>query len=298
MKLLRKARGFSQAQAMPKGMSKYTYSKFENDRQSLKAEQIFEILDNIQVTYQEFYTLLNRKNSILLQRELLISFASDPTEKENKKGILNIYNTLNNSENLKEVEFAMLLDIKGLFSSYIKEIPKIDSKDLKQIKKIISKKKYFTFYDYKLVSNHIMNFSKKDIEFFVETMFPVENIHLRDIETRNVISQFFVNLVTKFMYSNDRSEAKKYLNLARENNKEYRNYYFSIQIQYFEYIVAYLETSEPDYLTKANYLMKAVEDIGDINTAKTMRLEYKELLKEEKIDMPIGSFPTVITKDS
>ncbi|GGD02690.1 hypothetical protein [Enterococcus wangshanyuanii] len=143
-----------------------------------------------------------------------------------------------------------------------------------------------------------MNFSKKDIEFFVETMFPVENIHLRDIETRNVISQFFVNLVTKFMYSNDRSEAKKYLNLARENNKEYRNYYFSIQIQYFEYIVAYLETSEPDYLTKADYLMKAVEDIGDVNTAKTMRLEFKELLKEEKIDIPIGSFPTVITKDS
>ncbi|MET3564154.1 transcriptional regulator with XRE-family HTH domain [Enterococcus rotai] len=298
MKFLRKARGFSQEQAMPKGMTKFSYSKFENDKQSLKAEQIFEILDNIQVTYQEFYTLLNRKNPLNILREKLISYASDPEKIENKTGIIEIFNTLNNKNNLSETEFSTLLDIKGLFGNKFNEIPQIDKNDLKKVKTIINRKKYFTYYDYKLVSNHIMNFDRKDISFFIEAMTPVENIYLRDIETKRVIEQLYINIVTKFMYNNNLNEAKKYLVMAKESNENLKNYYFSIQIQYFDYTLKYLETSETEYLTKLDYLLKIVSDIGDKSAAAIMKEELKVYLEGQSVDVPIGDFPTVLAKDN
>lgn len=297
IKFLRIERGFSQKEVLPRGVPISTYSKFEHDKQSLKAEHIFQILDNLQITYEEFTLLLNRETDASILKNSILSCVHNINDYETHKKLLDIYQSLKNKPTLAQYEFSALLNIKEFFASTITEIEPITTDDLKRIKELILTRNYLGFRDYQLLSNHIMNFSDSDVDIFIRTIFPIDNFHQKSPETRSIIFQFFINLLTKELYANNLNRACHFLRLVKELHIRNENYYFGLQILYFESMINYLLTGESENLSKINETLKIISYMGDTEAVQLMQQETKHFLKDQRTAIDIGTYPMLVIKD-
>lgn len=298
IKFLRLERGFSQKDILPKGVTSPAYSKFENNKQSLKAEHIFEILDNMEITYQEFTLLLNRKTERAILQDTLIACANNLDDPIKKKELITIYDELQNKTNLAHYEFSALLNIKEFFNRSISEIEPISLDELNKIKKIILSRHYHGYRDYHLLSNHIMNYSNQDVDLFIDTLFPITNFSDKSVETQGVIIQLFVNLMTKELYANELDRATKFYNISRGLDINKENYYLGIQLLYFDSIIKYLRHGQTADLEKINDVIKIIAYMGDHQTAKEMQKEVKVFLQNKEIKISTGRYPMLLIKNT
>ncbi|MBL1227047.1 helix-turn-helix domain-containing protein [Enterococcus sp. BWR-S5] len=290
IKRLRIERGFTQVQIKPQHITQSRYSKFEKGETSLSFEDIYEVLTNLQVTMQEFEFFLEPEEfGPIKYRKKLFAYFADPENPENIAVVTQMYQELQEKRSKGDIhptELMVLFDLKLVCHKIVDQIEEMQEDDLYLIKEMILSRQYHSYYDLKLLSNHIAHFDKKDIETFVKCIFPIPDVATREADTKTIISYFFINIVTKFCYLQEWEDVKYYIKQGHEYCTFGPNYYLKTTLKYYEYLSDYFLTKDFNYLHKATNILSCMLEIGDDKAYKALSDEFNFLMKQEGIDLP------------
>lgn len=287
LKFFRKKKKIKQKDMLNKG--RLGYQRIESGTTKLFFYEFIEILMTLEMTANEFFSAANTHDNhyILEIDEQFFLCTKDPNNLLEKRKLLEGYNHLKSLENKTTIELTVFCDIKHIFHEYWEEVEAISTTDLLDIQNKIAEKEYFTYYDYRMVSNAIRHFSKNEFPFFFGKMYPLQDIDKRDNRTLSVAYLIFPNIITSLIKQKEYQEASYYIGLAQQQNVNIRNYYFHLSINYLNNLNELLQLKKEDYLTspyleKINHFIALIESMGDSEYALRVKQEVNQLVFNEQ----------------
>ncbi|WP_339099658.1 helix-turn-helix transcriptional regulator [Candidatus Enterococcus lemimoniae] len=286
LKFIRISKKIKQRDMLPSTADHQIYNRIETGRRKISVDELFEALNTLQVTPSEFFTLVTnyKENQIKTIDSHLSSYSRKKFEldDEDKAQLLNDYFYLNNIETKTVSELCLFCDIKALCHNIVVEIEPISKYDLHLIFTMIKNRKngYYTYYEYRLVSNTIILFPQEKISFLLDKMFPIENLETRDEKVINIASLAFNNAVTASLHERDYKQALYYIKLGKQQQINPRNFLFYFSLGYLEDLLNYLVTGNITYLNKVYTFIVLLENTNDSDFAEILKDEVKKLAFE------------------
>lgn len=292
LKFIRISKKIKQRDMLPSTADHQIYNRIETGRRKISVDELFEALNTLQVTPSEFFTLVSdyQGNQIKTIDSHLSSYSRKKfkLDDEDKAQLLNDYFYLNTIETKTVSELCLFCDIKALCHNIVVEIEPISKYDLHLIFTMIKNRKngYYTYYEYRLVSNTIILFPQEKISFLLDKMFPIENLETRDEKVINIASLAFINAVTASLHERDYKQALYYIKLGKQQQINPRNFLFYFSLGYLEDLLNYLVTGNITYLNKVYTFIVLLENTNDSDFAEILKDEVKKLAFETQRKTP------------
>ena len=287
LKQVRLDTGLKQKDARKGVMSDVSYSKMENGRKSVSFDEIVLILDNLQVSLEEFLSMYVQPILSESARIKLFNFYNQlPSEEALQQIFLMFDDLFERYPNISSDELGVYFDIKAIFhKKYPDKIPPIlHSEQQYVIKRIQSKAKNKLFLtDYKIVAQTINDLSVKEMKKIFDSVFPISSDTYLTIRSRQHISNIFLNSITPMLKEKEYDWVGQLLNIAEEHRFIYQDsYYYLSQITYLKNVYSFFSQNDMLGLQKAYAIIESIELIGEMNTAENMRKELQELIENKR----------------
>lgn len=286
LKQVRVDTGFKQKDARKGVMSDVSYSKMENGKKSVSFDEIILILDNLQVSLEEFLTMYVQPILSESTRVKLFNYYNQLPSEEALESIFLMFEDL--SERYPDIssdELGVYFDIKAIFHrEYSDKIPPIlHSEQQYVIKRLKNKAKHKLFLtDYKIVAQTINDLSVEEMKEVIDVVFPIASDTYLPIRSRQHISNIFMNSITPMLKEKEYVWVSELLNIAEDHKFIFQDsYYYLAQFSYLKNIFLFFSEKDMLGLQKAYAIIEAIELIGESDTASAMRKELQELLEGE-----------------
>lgn len=296
LKVIRKNKGLAQKDVTTRYIDRSAYSRLETGSRDMKLGELREILEKLSVNGSEFVPLTSIDKDQNYFREIYYYCAKHPNNKATKKKLLNYFEKLVKIGKMSYRQFCNYLSIKVYFQNHWEEIEGISDSEVMQVYNILSKKSYYYQYDYIMLTNLMLYFSKKQADLLIMKAIPIKDEEKRDYTTKNFAYNSILNLITIRIYDSDFESAEKYIKLAKKQDKNSRNYNYRINLEYLENLYKFLVSGEPVAYNNMLTLIETFKVIGDYEHSEQLNIELKMLtqhkvisnFKNGKPEFPVG----------
>lgn len=284
LRQVRLDRGVKQKQARKDIMSEVSYSKMEHGKKSVNMEEMIKILNNLQVTMEEFVIMYLQPSLAESARVKLQRLYSQLPSEESWKVIVTMYQSFENRfEELSADELGVYFDIKALFHrEHPEQIPPVTHIEQQQvIKRIMERSKHRLFLeDYRLVAQTILDMNFEDMKEVIHCVFPIDkNVYLTD-RSKQHISNILLNSITPSLKAKQYEWAKELLDIAHEHKFIYEGlYYYLMQLTYLDNVYLFLAEKDMKALSNVFAILDAIKLIGEEHTAELLKKELNDLMK-------------------
>lgn len=246
------------------------------------------INDLIDRSIDTFSTKFEAKNKeFLLTTSILSEYETENVElKDNEidtylKAMDNLYLSILTEKDQYSNYFNLYLLLKYSFHDTSNTILPVEKTDITILKKIFKNKKIYGTYDYKAFANIIVSQSvtKKDIEYFVNYLFPIE-----DCPSREIVESAYIalgNITTKMIRSNEYELASHYLELFNSELLINSSYYHRLYYMHDYYLLEFLKSK----FENADALAKSLQFIDIIELCEPPESSLGARLRESTVNI-------------
>ncbi|WP_207695551.1 hypothetical protein DOK67_0002158 [Enterococcus sp. DIV0212c] len=294
LRFFRKKLHLTQKEMLDNHLDPSSYSRIEHGKQIIRIDTLAEVLNKLSLSPEEFFSRVSLDKEQKKFRALFYYCAEHLNNKSTKQKLIDYYQELAKFQyNLKERSNYIV--IKVYFSQFWEEIPPLTEKEIKEIIDYLLKKDYYQQYDYLILSNTVRFFNEKQQDLILMRAIPIADEDLRDATTKNFAYNTITNLITSRIHAKDYVGARKYLAIAKKQDKDGKNYNYRMNLQYLNNLLEYLLTGEHQYMEYIYDFIKLLENIGDVHQAKILKKEVTYLTHSNftvtnKNDFPTGLF--------
>ncbi|WP_206912196.1 hypothetical protein IGL98_001314 [Enterococcus sp. DIV0840] len=295
LRFFRKKLHLTQKEMLDNHLDPSSYSRIEHGKQIIRIDMLAEVLKKLSLSPEEFFSRVSLDAEQKKFRELFYYCAEHLDNQTTKQKLIDYYLKLAKFQhNLKE--FSNYIVIKVYFSQFWKEIDSITDEEVQEIFDYLLKKDYYQQYDYLILANTIRFFSTKQQDLVLFRALPIVDESLRDPLTINFAYNMLTNLISSRIHDKDYDGAKKYLAIAKKQDKAGKNYNFRMTLQYLNNLLEYLVTGEHQYMEYIYDFIKLLENIGDIQQADTLKKEVTYLTHSNFASIGKNDFPNGLFK--
>lgn len=292
LKLFRKQLGFAQKEILT-DLDPSVYSRIENGKQELKITDLKKIMNTLSLLPEEVFTLAPLDLEQRIFKKLYSYCAQNIQDKAAKQDLVNYYIELS-SKNKNLRELSNYFAIKSYFSQLWDEIDGVSQEELEHIYFLLSNKKYYQHYDYIIIRNAMKFFEKEKADALIQRIF------LPETKPKTVINDSFyyilLNAITSRVYEKEYTLARKYIYLAKKNDKEGKDFHYQTHLKYLENLLDYITIGDYQYIQRIHEYIHLLKDIGDTILAGQISIDVKLVLDNEKRHIDKNDFPVILIK--
>ena len=276
-------------------LSKSSYSRIETDTQPLFVQSLSGELNNLSISGEEFLIYSNIDNEQNHFLKLFNDCQNNLNSSACKEKLLAYYSSLKQKDAMTLREKSNYITIKCSFANLWTEIDRVAIDEVADYYYHLKNRQVYTQYDYSLFRNMTLYFTDTQVKELVYKMFPLSNENKSNVIVLNYVSHIFQNLITFRIYERDFDSAIKYLELAQIQKIEKTNYYYWLNINYLEELIAFVKEGNFNSFDKIRHYINVIEDLGHEEQAVMLKNEVTRLMNGEKIK-PQEDIPVVATK--
>lgn len=272
LKIIRENKGLSQREFAKNIVSPSFYSKVESGQSQISASLLFKILEEANVTVQEFYYIKkNYKNEkqVATLRDIRIHFS---------KGDIAALEVLYKKMKETSSDENILLVIENL-KKHIKNVP-FNQSSLKVLEKHLLDIPGWGHYEFQL-------FSLCSYFFDADTLILLSNNVVRNIEKYKEFVNYeqdfliiLINLVKSLVKENNIEYAHYYLQLAKSHQQNPLFVYERLLISFFDFVLS-LEVNPIRNEKEAHYIIGVFKSLDMINIANHLEAILLEQLSKQ-----------------
>lgn len=281
LKKLRKLRGLNQKECCQGIISRHTYSRIERNQTNLHFYILSELLERLNVSFDDFLFFKNKKTGISFSRRKLSCLTSEILQDTN---LLELYSYFRKNKNTNIENFHHYLLCKQKIEELdFDTIEKINSKDLNNLQNYITKLKFFSILDLTLISD-MCDYLTYDV---------MKNISLKivkqikDLKNYSDVSPSYQQVVHLTLYTftsvalknEDYNFVKYLLKLTKDFLTHFPNHYFLIFLQFNTHTLNYKLTTNNYYLSKLFLLKDYMKEIEDYQSVDKIENQIKLLIQ-------------------
>lgn len=292
LRFLRKKSKFAQKELLPE-LDASVYSRIEGGKQGIRLDDLKKIINNLSISAEEIFSLapINEEQTKYLK---LFYFCSRHLQHQTaKEKMMTYYKKLENKhKNLREL--SNYVAIKSYFAPLWEEIEGFTKKETEELYQSLISKTYYQLYDYKIMTNTVRFFDKKQIDALMVKVFRI--FKNTEVEYQsNPVGELVLNVITFQIYERDYAGARHYISLARKYDATLQNFYYRMNLKYFENLLNYLETGKYHYLRRIYEYIALLKDVDDplaIQIETEVELVIHGILdRTSQNKVPIGVYP-------
>lgn len=277
LRFIRTKKNLTQKEILPDHIDPSAYSRVEAQKRPIRINDLQEILANLSITPEEFFSLSALDQEQQQFRHLFYYCGNHLENKAKKIKLLSYYFELDKKKAKDLRETSNYIAIKNYFSPHWKEIEAISTKEANSIFNQLNQKRFYFQYDYILLSNLVTYFSPTQSDLLISKAYPIELEDDRDYITKKFAYNTLLNLISIRLHEEDHEKAKKYIKIAQRQDKNATNYSFRMNLKYLENLTNYLISGETVYMKQVYNFIENIEDIGDFSYAESVKEEVKKL---------------------
>lgn len=276
LRFYRKKLGFTQKEILP-DVDPSVYSRIESGKQELKINDLKTILNSMSISPKEVFsiTALDEEQQ---KFKILFHFCVKNLGDQDKKQLLIGYYHKISSKNKNLRELSNYIAIKSYFVRFWDEINEITSEELDYIYSLIMNKNYHQHYDFVLIRNIIRFLDKNKADLIIARFFPTNQKQLEEPLVKDSMYYILINAISTRICEKDYDEARRYIHLAKMQDKERKNLNYRINLKYLENLLDYITIGDYQYMESIQEYIHILKDIGDSFTAEQIKTEVKDVL--------------------
>ncbi|MFD2305960.1 helix-turn-helix domain-containing protein [Enterococcus termitis] len=275
-----------------------TYSKIESGKRSLKVTELEEILGQVSINTEEFFSFTTFNKEQQDFREYFYYCGAHLENQTTKQKLLTYFFSLKNKEKKTLRELSNYIAIKNFFYAHWEEVDQITQTEVNDIFESLLKKSFYLQYDYVITANLIRFFTAKQADLLIARLFPIKYEEQRDFTTKKFAYNILINLISLKLYAQDYEGAEKYIKLAKKQDKQSENYSFKLNLQYLSNLLNYIIEGEPTYMERIYDFIHLLENTGDTLQAEQVKKEVKILTHEKDGEKLLNSYSVGLLKET
>ncbi|OJG90201.1 hypothetical protein RV15_GL001465 [Enterococcus silesiacus] len=275
-----------------------TYSKIESGKRALKVNELEEILNQTSISVDEFFSFTTFDKQQQDFRETFYYCGAHLENKSTKQKLLNYYYSLKDKDKKTLRELSNYIGIKNFFNAHWEEVDPVTFEEITDIFQDLMNKSFYIQYDYIITANLTRFFNTKQADLVLARMFPIKYEEQRDFTTKKFAYNILINLISKRLYEKDYESAKKYIKLAKKQDKQNENYSFKLNLQYLTNLLNYIIEGELVYIERVYDFIHLLENTGDTLQAEQVKKEVKILIHEKDSEKMLQSYAVGLLKES
>ncbi|MBO0422731.1 helix-turn-helix domain-containing protein [Enterococcus plantarum] len=279
------------------GKSRYSYSRIEKGDTKINLEDLTQILDNLEISFNEYLMFANYGDPLPEYRRLLNRCVSSPDNSFYKSELLAKYYIPKNIKQKNKLERLFLVGIVGNFSSRWEEVKPLTSDKIIYIFDKLINQSFYSEYDYLIAINLIPMLSIDMLDSLVNALYPIQYKEQRETDLIQKFYLMIMNIVSFAIYNLDYKKALYYINLIENDINVEENYYLKISILYHKNVVLRFLKKDTFYIEKARQVIKLVYDLGDNSLAQAYEKELNELIEDPSYYLNNFKYPTVAPRN-
>lgn len=253
------------------------YSRIENGKQDIKISDLTSILDQLSISPEEFFLYSSIDEEQKRFRSLFQYCANHLNNQSKKNELCRYYNKLKDNSQKTLKELSNYIAIKMFFSQHWVEIEAVTPTEANDIFNYLNQKHYYLQYDYALMSNTIFLMTDEQSDHLIDKVIPIEDEENRNTTTKQFAYNLITNLITLKLFNKDYEKAKKYLILAKKQNKEKQDYKYRMEVEYLNNLCSYLTKGNYQYIRKVYDYIHFLNDLGENQRSKLIEKEVEIL---------------------
>ncbi|MGL4697641.1 helix-turn-helix domain-containing protein [Enterococcus larvae] len=253
------------------------YSRIENGKQDIKISDLTSILDQLSISPEEFFLYSSIDEEQKRFRSLFQYCANHLNNQSKKNELCRYYNKLKDNSQKTLKELSNYIAIKMFFSQHWVEIEAVTPTEANDIFNYLNQKHYYLQYDYALMSNTIFLMTDEQSDHLINKVIPIEDEENRNTTTKQFAYNLITNLITLKLFNKDYEKAKKYLILAKKQNKEKQDYKYRMEVEYLNNLCSYLTKGNYQYIRKVYDYIHFLNDLGENQRSKLIEKEVEIL---------------------
>lgn len=293
LRVLRKKIGFTQKEILT-DVDPSVYSRIESGKQELKVNDLKKIMDTLSLSPKEIFSNAPLDEEQHYYRTLFSYCAEHLEDKNKKKELLDYYFELSEkNKNLREL--SNYFSIKNFFSQKWAEINPITPEELEGVYQVLAHKEYFQHYDYIIIRTAVRFLEKEKTDLLIKKIFLSPKMQAPLVNDSSYY--ILINAATARIYEKDYYLARKYIQIAKKQDKKRKNLNYRINLKYLENLLDYLTIGDYQYMQRIQEYIHLVKDIGDIDLARQISTDIKIILNDIPNTLDKNSLPIVLIKE-
>lgn len=294
LRFFRKKLNFTQKEILP-DVDPSVYSRIESGKQELKINDLKRILDSLSLLPEEVFSMAPLSKDQQKFHFLFTNCAENLHGENRKDDLINYYHEL--SDKNKDLrELSNYFAIKSYFAQVWSEVDEIGVEELDNIFTMLSNKEYYQHYDYIIIRNAMRILEKEKADILIKKIFSTKKNKLETEPMDDAFYYILLNATTTRIYEKDYTSAKKYIHLAKMQDKERKNINYRIHLKYLENLLDYITIGDYQYIQRIQEYIHLLKDIGDLVLANQISTDVKLVLDgiDEHIDKK--DYPVIFVK--
>ncbi len=292
LKLFRKQMDFTQKEILT-NFDPSVYSRIENGKQELKITDLKKIINVLSLLPEEVFAMAPLDIEQQEFKTLYLYCVQNLQDEIAKQELVNYFKELSNkNKNLREL--SNYFAIQCYFSQLWDEIDEVKLEELENIYSLMSGKKDYQHYDYIIIRNAMKFLKKEKADVLIQKIFLTEV--QQTIKVNDSFYYILLNAITSRIYEKEYYLARKYIYLAKKNDKERKDFHYQTHLKYLENLLDYVTIGDYQYIQRIQEYIHLLKDIGDIDLADQISTDVKLVLAgmDEHIDKK--DFPVIFVK--
>lgn len=293
LKIFRKNFGFTQKEILT-DVDPSVYSRIESGKQDLKVNDLKKIMNTLSLSPEEVFSKAPWDEEQRYYQALFAYCTENLQNQSRKKELVAHYVKLSKkSKSLRE--FSNYFAIKSYFSQKWSEIDSVTPKEVKDLYQLLVNKEYYQHYDYILTRNVMRFLEKEQADLLIKQIF----LSSKGQSTPMNDSQYYIliNAATSRIYEKEYLLARKYVQMAKKQDKQRKNLNYRINLKYLENLLDYLTIGDYQYMQRIQEYIHLAKDIGDIDLAQQISNDIKLVLNGISNTLDKNHLPIVLAKE-
>lgn len=294
LRFFRRKLNFTQKEILP-DVDPSVYSRIESGKQELKINDLKRILNSLSLLPEEIFAMASLNEEQKKFHSLFNSCAENILDENRKQDLIKCYFKLSKrNKNLREL--SNYFAIKSYFAQLWNEIDEIGSEELDNIYTMLLNKDFYQHYDYIIIRNAMRVLEKEKAEILITKIFLPERTKLQSETVDDAFYYILLNATTTRIYEKEYTIARKYIHLAKMQDKELKNINYRLHLKYLENLLDYITIGDYQYIQRIQEYIHLLKDIGDIILASKISEDVKLVLDDIEEDDSGKDFPVVFVK--
>lgn len=276
LRFFRKKLGFTQKEILP-DLDPSVYSRIESGKQELKINDLKTILNSMSLSPKEVFSITSLDEEQRKFKTLFYFCVQNLDDQIQKKCLINYYHKIS-SKNKNLRELSNYIAVKSYFVHFWDEIDEITPEELDYTYSLVMNKNYHQHYDFVLIRNTIRLLDKGRTDLIISKFFLTNQGQPDKPAVNDSVYYILINAISTRIYEKDYDEARRYIQLAKRQDKERKNLNYRINLKYLENLLDYITVGDYQYMERIQEYIHILKDIGDSFTAEQIKTEVKEVL--------------------
>ncbi|OJG93535.1 hypothetical protein RV15_GL000137 [Enterococcus silesiacus] len=253
------------------------------------------ILNSLSLLPEEVFTIAPLNEDQQKFHILFSNCAEDLRGENRKEELINYYLELSN-KNKDLRELSNYFAIKSYFAQLWDEVDEVSEDELNDIFTMVVNKDYYQHYDYIIIRNAMRILEKEKADILIEKIFLTKKNKSQAKVMDDAFYYILLNATTTRIYEKEYTSARKYIHLAKMQDKERKNFNYRIHLKYLENLLDYITIGDYQYMQRIQEYIHLLKDIGDTVVADQISTDVKLVLADTAAYTDKKDFPVIFVK--